>query len=119
MQTSSLVDSTVSRELSLLRSALDTYELACSRLLAEPAKMEAYLDASAAMATVRGRGVPIPALTVPTLQLAIAHCELEFTLWKRGLGAASDEKLREAQGEHRAALDKLAQTASLLLMGAA
>jgi hypothetical protein len=100
MQPYSSGDSLTRCEAFNLAAALDAYELTCSRLVSQWMHMELYAQAGAAIAAIREHGVSVPSLTVLTLQLAIAHCELESTLWQKKSVGVSAEQLDEALARH-------------------
>lgn len=93
-------DSLARSEAFALGTALDAYERTCSELVTRWVHMDLYAQAAAAMAAIREHGVSVPPLIVLTLQLAIAHSELESTLWKKSSVAVPPEELDEVLARH-------------------
>ena len=99
-----------------LAAALDAYEVVCSQLVRRWQDMDLYAAAGTAIAAIREHGVSVPSLTVLTLQLAIAHCELESTLWQKLGGEVAPERLQAILDRHARAVQELRWAARKLLV---
>ena len=98
-----------------LAIALDAYEMTCSGLVDEWLDMALYAEAGRSIAAIRQLGVPVPSLSVLTLQLAIAHAELESMLWQRSSVGIAEARVREVRERHAAAVQALRTAAARLL----
>lgn len=107
MHTSLVSDSVLRCDAFSLAADLDAYEVTCSRLLAQCHEMTLNSEVSASIARIRRYGVAVPPLTVLALQLVIAHCELEWTLWQKWSGRVSDKAFQEVKDRHAAAVRAL------------
>lgn len=115
MQASPLPYAVRSRDAFDLLSALDAYDVAAQRLVASWLDMEVYSDFSRKVDAIRDHGAAVPALTVLSLQLVIAHSELVSTLWQNASVGVSTEGMRDVQDRHTAAVEALRASATRLL----
>lgn len=100
-----------------LAAALDAYEVTCFQLVNRWKHTGLYAQAGAAIAAIRELGVPAPTLTVLTLQLVIAHGELESVLWRQfTVDEVSPETLQQVVSRHAVALQDLRLAAQKILV---
>ena len=104
-----------SRDAFNLLSALDAYDLAGQTLVASWLDMEVYADFSAKVDAIREHGATVPALTVLSLQLVIAHSELVSTLWQNASVGVGPERMGEVQARHSEAIESLRAAAVCML----
>lgn len=99
-----------------LNAALDAYEAACYQLVIQWKHVGLYAQAGAAIESIREYGVSVTPLTVLTLQLVIAHWELESALWRRWtIEQVSDQAFQEILGRHAIAVQDLRLAAQLMV----
>ena len=99
-----------------LVSALDGYEATSTLLVEHWLDMDLYAQFSSQIEAIRGHVPGIPALTVLSLQLAIAHAELASTLWQNACTGVSAAKMQEARERHRLAIHAFRAVAARLPM---
>lgn len=97
-----------------LPAALAAYEGMGARLVESWLDIELYARFSAQIADIRAHAVPLPALTVLALQLAIAHSELVSTMWQNASVGVDAGRIREVVERHAVALDALRTAATTL-----
>jgi hypothetical protein len=95
-----------------LLSALDTYDVASTRLVESWLDMDVYMVFSKQIDAIRDHGVTLPALTVLSLQLVIAHSELVSTLWQNASTGLCATKLQDVKERHTFAVNALRAAAA-------
>lgn len=98
-----------------LMCALDAYDVASARLVESWLDMAAYTEFNRQIEPIREHGVTIPALTVLSLQLVIAHSELVSTMWQQSSVGVSAARLRDVMARHTVAVNALRVAAARLL----
>ena len=90
-----------------LASALERYEATCARLVDTWFDMDLYADFRKQLEAIRQYAMTVPALTVYSLQLAIAHFELVSTLWQDASVGVSAARLEEVKMRHAMAVEAM------------
>ena len=90
-----------------LASALERYEATCARLVDTWFDMDLYADFRKQLEAIRHHAMTVPALTVYSLQLAIAHFELVSTLWQDASVGVSAARLEEVKMRHAMAVEAM------------
>ena len=90
-----------------LASALERYEATCARLVDTWFDMDLYADFRKQLEAIRQHAMTVPALTVCSLQLAIAHFELVSTLWQDASVGVSAARLEEVKMRHAIAVEAM------------
>lgn len=115
MQDHLLPHSLARRDAFELLSALDAYELAAERVVRDWFDVHAYADVTRRIEAIRTHGASVPALTVVSLQLVIAHTELLSMLWQNACTGGGVARLAEVQERHAACVASLRAAALRLL----
>jgi hypothetical protein len=95
-----------------LPSALDRYGTTCTRLVDTWFDMDLYADFRKQLEAIRQHAMTVPALTVYSLQLAIAHFELVSTLWQDASVGISAARLEEVKMRHAIAAEAMRAAAA-------
>lgn len=98
-----------------LVSALAAYDLASMKLVESWLDMELCAEFGQLMVAIREHGIAVPVLTVPSLQLVIAHSELVCTMRQNSSVGVSPIKVEEVKARHTASIRALAAAAVKLL----
>lgn len=96
-----------------LASALDRYEATCTRLVDTWFDMDRYADFRKQLEEIRQHAFRVPALTVFSLQLGIAHFELLSTLWQDASVGVSTARLEEVKMRHTIAVQAMRAAAAV------
>jgi hypothetical protein len=95
-----------------LASALERYEATCTRLVDTWFDMDLYAEFRKQLEAIRQYAMTVPALTVYSLQLAIAHFELVSTLWQDASVGISAARLEEVKMRHTIAAEAMRAAAA-------
>ena len=90
-----------------LASALERYDTTCTRLVDTWFDMDLYADFRKQLEAIRQYAMTVPALTVYSLQLAMAHFELVSTLWQDASVGVSAARLEEVKMRHAIAVEAM------------